>query len=134
MIAPGRRPFEVLQTSYVFSYSRRAARAVNAVDKQRTPMDIPRPARARPWVRAISGTATLALALALAACGNHKGGATTGTYGFPELSQDDNATITVWVDADRSPAVDAFKKANPDVKLNVVSYDGSANGSNSFRT
>lgn len=97
-------------------------------------MDIPRPARARPWTRAISGTATLALALALAACGSHKGGTTAGTYGFPELTQDDNATITVWVDADRSPAVDAFKKANPDVKLNVVSYDGSANGSNSFRT
>jgi multiple sugar transport system substrate-binding protein len=38
------------------------------------------------------------------------------------------------VDADRSPAVDAFKKANPDVNLKVETYDGSANGSNSFRT
>lgn len=50
------------------------------------------------------------------------------------MKQDDQATITVWVDSTRSAAVDAFQKANPGVKLKVVTYDGSANGSNSFRT
>jgi ABC-type glycerol-3-phosphate transport system substrate-binding protein len=84
-------------------------------------------------LRALSGTAAVILGLSLAACG-HKSGTSTGTYGFPQVKQDDAAAITVWVDADRSTAVDAFKKAHPDVKLKVVSYDGSANGSNSFRT
>ncbi|WP_319019228.1 ABC transporter substrate-binding protein [Microbispora sitophila] len=75
----------------------------------------------------------LAIALTLAGCGGN-GGSSVGSYGFPQVTQDDKAAITVWVDADRSGAADAFKKANPDVKVNVVTYDGSANGSNSFRT
>jgi multiple sugar transport system substrate-binding protein len=81
----------------------------------------------------VSGAGALALALTLAGCGNN-GGTSTGSYGFPQATQDDKATITVWVDADRSTAVSAFKKAHPDVALKVVTYDGSANGSNSFRT
>lgn len=91
--------------------------------------DIPSSRRARRWMTA----GTLAIALSLAGCGS-KGGSATGSYGFPQVAQDDKATITVWVDSDRSGAADAFKKANPDVKINVVTYDGSANGSNSFRT
>ncbi|MET8008177.1 ABC transporter substrate-binding protein [Nonomuraea glycinis] len=75
----------------------------------------------------------LAIALTLAGCGSD-GGSSAGSYGFPQVTQDDKAAITVWVDSDRSGAVDAFKKANPGVKLNVVTYDGSSNGSNSFRT
>src|SRR5689334_18217537 len=77
--------------------------------------------------------AILVIALSLAACGT-KNSTSSGTNGFPQVKQDDTAAITVWVDADRSTAVDAFKKAHPEVKLKVVSYDGSANGSNSFRT
>jgi ABC-type glycerol-3-phosphate transport system substrate-binding protein len=88
---------------------------------------------ARRRLRALSGTAAVILGLSMAACGN-KGGSSSGAFGFPQVKQDDAAAITVWVDADRSTAVDAFKKANPDVQLKVVSYDGSANGSNSFRT
>ncbi|WP_203821608.1 ABC transporter substrate-binding protein [Paractinoplanes ferrugineus] len=76
----------------------------------------------------LSGAAgILAVALALAACGGGKDSGTTG-------AQDDKAEITVWVDADRAGAADAFKKANPGVAVKVVNYDGSANGSNSFRT
>src|SRR3954469_20519304 len=74
-----------------------------------------------------------AITLALAGCGG-EGGSTAGSYGFPQAGQDDKATITVWVDADRTKAADAFKKAHPDVPIQVVTYDGSANGSNSFRT
>ncbi|EXG82638.1 ABC transporter substrate-binding protein [Cryptosporangium arvum] len=80
---------------------------------------------------AIAGAA--ALTLALAAC-NSGGGSTAGEYGFPQVKQDDKATITVWVDADRTKAADAFTKANPGTPIKVVTYDGSANGSNSFRT
>jgi ABC-type glycerol-3-phosphate transport system substrate-binding protein len=89
--------------------------------------------RARRWASAISGAGALALTLALTGCGTN-GGSSSGAYGFPQVTQDGKATITVWVDADRSSAVDAFKKANPGVRLKVVTYDGSANGSNSFRT
>jgi len=87
---------------------------------------------------ALGGAATIALALTLVACGGTKGGggggSSDGSYGFPQAAQDEKSEITVWVDADRSAAVDAFKKAHPEVPLKVVSYDGSANGSNSFRT
>ena len=89
--------------------------------------------RARQRVRALSGAGILAITLTLVACGS-SAASSAGAYGFPQAKQDNKATITVWVDSDRSPAVDAFKKANPNVPIKVVTYDGSANGSNSFRT
>ncbi|MEU9834722.1 extracellular solute-binding protein [Streptosporangium sp. NPDC048047] len=92
-----------------------------------------RAGRAGPWVRAISGAGASAIALILAGCAAD-GGTSAGSYGFPQAEQDDKAPITVWVDSDRVGAADAFKKANPGVKIDVVTYDGSANGSNSFRT
>ena len=85
-------------------------------------------------LRGLWGAGTLAVVLALTGCGGGGDGASAGSYGFPQVTQDDKAEITVWVDADRSSAVDAFKKANPDVPVKVVTYDGSSNGSNSFRT
>ncbi|MEW9534605.1 ABC transporter substrate-binding protein [Microbispora sp. NPDC049125] len=84
-------------------------------------------------MRLIGGVGAAAIALTLAGCGGG-GGSSVGSYGFPQVTQDDKAPLTVWVDADRVSATDAFKKANPGVKINVVTYDGSANGSNSFRT
>jgi len=77
------------------------------------------------------GVATALLALTGCSSG---GSSANGQYGFPEAKQDDSAAITVWVDADRQAAVKAFEKANPDIKVNEVTYDGSANGSNSFQT
>ncbi|GAA1520735.1 ABC transporter substrate-binding protein [Kribbella lupini] len=71
--------------------------------------------------------------LALAGCGSGAK-AEEGSRGFPEAKQDSASTIKVWVDADRQAAAKAFQKANPDTKIEVVAYDGSANGSNSFRT
>ncbi|MFI5908414.1 ABC transporter substrate-binding protein [Dactylosporangium sp. NPDC051541] len=79
------------------------------------------------------GGAAFAIALVLTGCGKSDD-TSAGSYGFPQVAQDDKAGITVWVDADRAAAVDAFKKANPDIKVESVTYDGSANGSNSFRT
>src|SRR4051812_33354102 len=82
---------------------------------------------------ALGSAGVLTLAMVLSGCGG-KADSTAGSYGFPQAKQDEKAEITVWVDADRTKAADAFKKANPDVPIKVVTYDGSANGSNSFRT
>ncbi len=71
--------------------------------------------------------------LTLAGCGG-QGSSANGPHGFPEAKQEASSTITVWVDADRQAAAKAFQAANPDTKIKVVTYDGSANGSNSFRT
>ncbi|WBB71890.1 extracellular solute-binding protein [Micromonospora sp. WMMD1128] len=93
---------------------------------------VPRVNAARRSLLAAGVVGTIAGVLALTGCGKDE--SSPGAYGFPQVTQDDKATITVWVDADRSKAVDAFRKAHPDVALKVESYDGSANGSNSFRT
>ncbi len=75
-----------------------------------------------------------ALTLGLAACGGTPDADKATKDGFSQAKQDSSATITVWVDQTRAAAADAFTKANPDVKIKVVSYDGSANGSNTFKT
>ncbi|GIF02751.1 ABC transporter substrate-binding protein [Actinoplanes siamensis] len=88
--------------------------------------------RFRPLLTALGCAGILAVALTACAGGGSSSGA--GDYGFPQVAQDDKAAITVWVDADRTKAADAFEKAHPEVPIEVVTYDGSANGSNSFRT
>src|SRR5450432_1832743 len=60
--------------------------------------------------------------------------AAPASYGFNAATQDPTSAITVWIDATRQPAVDAFKKAHPEIKVNAVTYDGGANGSGSFQT
>ncbi|MFJ8941142.1 ABC transporter substrate-binding protein [Streptomyces sp. NPDC102365] len=87
--------------------------------------------RRRASTVAVTGLATALLALA--GCGNG-GSSANGKYGFPEAEQEASSTITVWVDADRQAAAKAYQSANPDAKIKIVTYDGSANGSNSFRT
>ena len=49
--------------------------------------------------------------------------------GFTQAAQT-SGPLTVWVDSTRVPAAQAYKKAHPNVKLNIVTYDGDANGSN----
>ena len=88
----------------------------------------------RSLLAALGGAGALTLVLAGCGGGGSGGDSTAGSYGFPQAEQDDKAAITVWVDADRTKAADAFKKAHPEVPIEVVTYDGSANGSNSFRT
>jgi multiple sugar transport system substrate-binding protein len=75
-------------------------------------------------------------ALALAACGGggEPGAGADSPYGFAAEEQEADSPITVWVDASREPAVDAFTKAHPDIPVNVETYDGGANGSGSFQT
>ena len=82
------------------------------------------------------GVAAL-LAGTVAACGNGSSGnasSSGGTKdGFTQAPQS-SGTLTVWVDSTRVPAAQAYKKAHPDVKLNIVTYDGDANGSNTLQT
>jgi multiple sugar transport system substrate-binding protein len=79
-------------------------------------------------------TGAVALSLVAAACSSAGSTGSSGQYGFTEAKQVKNSEITVWVDSTRLPAAQAFEKANPSIKVKVVTYDGSANGSNSFKT
>jgi ABC-type glycerol-3-phosphate transport system substrate-binding protein len=73
-----------------------------------------------------------AAALVVSACGS--GGAATETKdGFQQAPQT-GGTLTVWVDATRLAAAKQYQKANPSVSMNIVSYDGDANGSNYLQT
>lgn len=46
----------------------------------------------------------------------------------------DAAPITIWVDATRQPAVEAFQAAHPEIPVNMVLDDGSSGGSGTFQT
>ena len=72
--------------------------------------------------------------LTVAACGGGAAGSGTTTKdGFAQAPQKDGA-LTVWVDATRMDAAKLYQETHPDVKLNIVSYDGDANGSNYLQT
>jgi multiple sugar transport system substrate-binding protein len=45
-----------------------------------------------------------------------------------------DSPITIWVDATRQPAVEAFEAAHPEVKVNMVVDDGSSGASGTFQT
>lgn len=88
--------------------------------------------RARVGTRVLTVGAVVLATAALAAC---SGGTPSGgnSYGFNAAKQS-KSVLTVWVDSPRVAAAKAFETANPNVKIKIVSYDGSANGSNSFKT
>ena len=68
--------------------------------------------------------AVVVMALALAsACGGSSGGGSS-----------DDVDVTVWVDAARLPAAEAYEKAHPDVKMDIVTYDGDGNGATTLQT
>jgi ABC-type glycerol-3-phosphate transport system substrate-binding protein len=77
-------------------------------------------------------TSVVAVATLLAACTGGSG-STSSSFGFTEAKQS-NGAITVWVDATRVPAAKAFEAAYPKDKIKIVTYDGAANGTNSFQT
>jgi multiple sugar transport system substrate-binding protein len=92
-----------------------------------------RPHGSRRRSRAIQLVAAATVALfALAGCASTTTSTSSGA--FKEVTQDSKAAITVWVDSTRLPAAQLFKKDNPQDKVNIVTYDGGANGSNSFQT
>ena len=52
----------------------------------------------------------------------------------PPSNRTRTAPITIWVDADRAKIAEAFKADNPDLKVNIETYDGNSGGTNSFQT
>ena len=82
------------------------------------------------------GSALAAAALVVSGC------ASTGTVGagasapsvFKQATQNDSAPITVWTDSTRLADVQKYQKENPGVKMNIVTYDGSADGSTYLQT
>lgn len=83
----------------------------------------------------LAGGLAVVSALALSACspGTTGGGDADSAYGFTAADQDTSGAITVWVDSSREPLAQAFETANPDVPLNIETYDGGAGGSGSFQ-
>lgn len=96
-------------------------------------------ARRRPrasWTRTAFAVGVAVVAVTVAACGNGSSSATSGsgaTDGFKAAAQT-SGPLTVWVDSTRVPAVQAYEKAHPNVKIDMVTYDGDANGSNTLQT
>jgi ABC-type glycerol-3-phosphate transport system substrate-binding protein len=93
-----------------------------------------RPRRAR-WASA-AVLAALAGA-ALSACGTANSpdqAAAAAPSTFQAVKQASGSPITVWVDSTRLPGVQQYAKAHPNVKLNIVTYNGDANGSNYLQT
>jgi multiple sugar transport system substrate-binding protein len=89
--------------------------------------------------RILLTAAVAASLLAVTACSSSSpqagtSGTAGGSYGFAAVTQHTSAPITVWVDASRQPAADAFVKAHPEIPIKVETYDGGANGSGSFQT
>jgi ABC-type glycerol-3-phosphate transport system substrate-binding protein len=75
-------------------------------------------------------------ALALSGCASTSVGTTSNsaTSVFKQATQNDSAPITVWADSTRLPDVQKYQKENPSVKMNIVTYDGSADGSTYLQT
>jgi len=81
----------------------------------------------------LAAGSALALA-AVAACSSGSGGGSSGAQdGFKPAAQTGGA-LTVWVDSTRLAAAQLYQKQNPKVKMNIVTYDGDANGSNYLQT
>jgi ABC-type glycerol-3-phosphate transport system substrate-binding protein len=94
-----------------------------------------RPRRPRAILRTSAlVTGAVLVSVLAAACSTGSSTSSSGKFGFTEAKQVKNSTITVWVDATRLPAAQAFEKAYPNIKVKIVTYDGAANGSNSFQT
>ena len=74
---------------------------------------------------------------ALSACGTANSpdqAAAAGPSTFQAAKQVSGSPITVWVDSTRLPGVQQYAKTHPNVKLNIVTYNGDANGSNYLQT
>src|SRR5580700_3957866 len=83
---------------------------------------------------ALAAIAAAAAAIVVAGCAsaNDTSTASSGSAssaGFTEAKQVANSEITVWTDSTRLPDVQKYAKENPGVKMNIVTFDGSADGS-----
>jgi ABC-type glycerol-3-phosphate transport system substrate-binding protein len=78
-----------------------------------------------------AGFAALVL-VTVVACGS--GGENTNPRDGFQPVQQTGGQITVWVDATRMAAAQLYQKQNPSVRMDIVTYDGDANGSNYLQT
>jgi ABC-type glycerol-3-phosphate transport system substrate-binding protein len=77
------------------------------------------------------------LVAGLSACGSANSltqSPTAAPSTFHAVAQSSDSPITVWVDSTRLPGVQAYQKSHPNVKMNIVVYNGDANGSNDLQT
>jgi multiple sugar transport system substrate-binding protein len=86
-----------------------------------------RSGRGRLGLLAASGALVL---MTVAACGT---GSADAQNDFHPVKQTDG-TLTVWVDSSRLAAAKLYQKKHPSVKMDIVTYDGDANGSNYLQT
>jgi ABC-type glycerol-3-phosphate transport system substrate-binding protein len=93
-------------------------------------------ARRRRRSVALAAAVTAAAAIALAGCASAApaGTGSPASSGFKEAKQVAGSAITVWTDSTRLPFVQEYAKDHPGVKLNIVTYDGGANGSTYLQT
>src|ERR1017187_6252093 len=93
--------------------------------------------RARPSfsrsILAVGAAALMAVAVSACGGGGSSGSGSSTKDGFKQPSQS-AGPLTVWVDSTRVPAAQAYQKAHPNVKLNIVTYDGDANGADTLQT
>ncbi|PJJ62006.1 ABC transporter substrate-binding protein [Compostimonas suwonensis] len=93
------------------------------------------PARSR---RALVRSAVAVLAVsaiaALAGCASADQSTDSGSAEFTPVTQEEGSTITVWADSTRLPAVQQYQDSHPDAKLDIVTYDGGADGSTYLQT
>jgi ABC-type glycerol-3-phosphate transport system substrate-binding protein len=72
---------------------------------------------------------------ALASCASaDKTAGPAAAAGFQPAAQVSGSEITVWADSTRLPAAQQYQKSHPDVKMNIVTYDGGADGSTYLQT
>jgi ABC-type glycerol-3-phosphate transport system substrate-binding protein len=82
----------------------------------------------------LAAAAVAAVALAGCASATPASTGSSGSSAFKEATQIPDSTITVWTDSTRLPFVQEYAKENPNVKLNIVTFDGSADGSTYLQT
>jgi ABC-type glycerol-3-phosphate transport system substrate-binding protein len=76
------------------------------------------------------GVALVLAAVSACGSGSSTGGAQNGFHPVPQTG----GTLTVWVDSDRLAAAQLYQREHPSVKMDIVTYDGDANGSNYLQT
>jgi ABC-type glycerol-3-phosphate transport system substrate-binding protein len=88
-------------------------------------------------LRTRSAAVGLSVVVSLAGCASAEQSTASpdaGATAFKPVAQDDSAPITVWTDATRLDGVKKYQAANPGVKMDIVTYDGSADGSTYLQT
>jgi ABC-type glycerol-3-phosphate transport system substrate-binding protein len=91
-------------------------------------------ARRRRRPIALAAALAAGTAIALSGCASATQTDTGSNASFKEATQVPGSIITVWTDSTRLPDVQKYQKEHPNVKMNIVTYDGSADGSTYLQT